>query len=96
MFIHRPRNTNIKLCGSEKSSRIPTVLQTISTPLKVEEWERALVGHPDEDLVGYVLSGIRGGFRVGFDYSKYTCVGATGGRTEGWRRPLANWGNTPC
>ena len=26
--------------------------------------------------MGYVLSGIRDGFRVGFDYSKYTCVSA--------------------
>ena len=35
-----------------------------------------MVGHPDEELVGYVLSGIREGFRVGFDYSKHTCVSA--------------------
>ena len=27
--------------------------------------------------MGYVLSGIRDGFWVGFDYSKYTCVSAT-------------------
>ena len=52
------------------------VLQKISTSLRVEEWERELVGHPDEELVGYVLSGIREGFRVGFDYSKHTCVSA--------------------
>ena len=63
-------------CVTVRSSRIPTVQQTIFTPLKVKEWERNLVGHPDEDLVGYVLSGIRDGFRVGFDYSKYTCVSA--------------------
>ena len=44
------------------------VLQKISTSLQVEEWERELAGHPDEELVGYVLSGIREGFRVGFDY----------------------------
>ena len=63
-------------CVAVRSSRIPTVLRTISTPLKVEEWERALVGHPDKDLVGYVLSEIRDGLRVGFDDSKYTCVSA--------------------
>ena len=52
------------------------VLQKVSTSLKVEEWGSELVGHPDEELVGYVLSGIREGFRVGFDYSKHTCVSA--------------------
>lgn len=74
--IYTGRLLALDSCVAVKSSRIPTVLQTISTPLKVEEWERALVGHPDEDLVGYFLSGIRDGFRVGFDYSKYSCVSA--------------------
>ena len=52
------------------------VLQKVSTSLKVEEWGSELVDHSDEELVGYVLSGIREGFRVGFDYSKHTCVSA--------------------
>ena len=51
-------------------------LQKISTPSKAKEWERALVGHPDEELVAYVLSGIQEGFRVGFDYSKWKCISA--------------------
>ena len=52
----------LKLClhGLKvRASSIPTVLQKISIPLKVEEWKRALLGHPDEDRVGYVLAGIR-------------------------------------
>ena len=55
-------------CVASTIRRIPIVLQKISTSLQVEEWERELAGHPDEELVGYVLSGIREGFRVGFDY----------------------------
>ncbi|KAL5477312.1 hypothetical protein EMCRGX_G024096 [Ephydatia muelleri] len=54
----------------------PAELQNISTPLKAEEWEKALVGHPDEDLVAYIVSGIQTGFRVGFDYAKQRCISA--------------------
>lgn len=50
------------------------VLWRISTRLKVEEWERALVGHPDEELVRYVHCLECDGFRVGFVYSKHTYV----------------------
>ena len=34
------------------------------------------MGHPDQDLVAYILSGIQVGFRVGFDYAKQRCISA--------------------
>ena len=34
------------------------------------------MGHPDEDLVAYIVSGIQTGFRVGFDYAKQRCISA--------------------
>lgn len=47
---------------------LPSVLRVVRTPLKVPEWDRMLRGHPDEAFAQYVLSGLLGGFRIGFDY----------------------------
>jgi len=33
-------------------------------------WERALAVHPDREFAQYVCSGIRHGFRIGFDYQR--------------------------
>ena len=45
-------------------------LAVIRTPLKVKAWEQALVQHPDREFVGYILRGISGGFRIGFNYQR--------------------------
>ena len=37
------------------------------TPLKLQEWESALVSHPDREYVHYLIQGIWEGVRVGFD-----------------------------
>ena len=36
-------------------------------------WERALVQHPDGEFVKFVLRGIAGGFRIGFNYQRFSC-----------------------
>lgn len=46
---------------------LPMHLQSINTPLQVEAWERCLEKHPDLAFVDYILSGIKCGFRIGFD-----------------------------
>lgn len=51
-------------------------MEKISSPLNVEVWERVPVGHPDEELVVYLLSRIREGFWVGFNYLKEMCMSA--------------------
>ena len=45
----------------------PMPLARMVTPLKLREWESALVSHPDREYVHYLIRGIREGFRVGFD-----------------------------
>lgn len=50
--------------------RLPSHLQVINTPLIFEAWERLLVNHPDLEYVDYILSGIRDGFRIGFNSSQ--------------------------
>ena len=39
----------------------------VFTPLHVDRWESLLVQHPDRDYVDYILTGIKEGFRVGFE-----------------------------
>ena len=38
----------------------------INTPLRVNEWARALLAHPDQSFARYVCSGLNEGFRIGF------------------------------
>lgn len=45
----------------------------IVTPLRLREWEKALSTHPDQEFARYVCSGIREGFRIGFDYRRASC-----------------------
>ena len=40
----------------------------VVTPLAWEEWDQALQQHPDKDFRAYIMSGIRYGFRLGFNY----------------------------
>ena len=51
---------------------------TIVTPLQPREWERALLAHPDQEFARYVCSGIREGFRIGFDYRCARCKSGPG------------------
>ena len=52
---------------------IPVWLQTVSSPLVQQEWARDLADHPDHVFRDYILAGITHGFRIGFDYRRYTC-----------------------
>ena len=47
---------------------VPTVAQTVSTPLDLSAWCYFLRGYPDRDLAHFFLQGLSEGFRVGFDY----------------------------
>lgn len=49
------------------NATLPAPLQRINTPLKVDAWQHYLSDHPDQTYVDYLLSGIKAGFRIGFD-----------------------------
>ena len=52
--------------SSPQGSLPPSVLgRGISTPLRVEAWERALADHPHKEWVLALLRGMRQGFRIG-------------------------------
>ena len=47
---------------------VPEILRRVETPLVANEWERCLRNHPDGRYREYILTGLRNGFRVGFQY----------------------------
>ena len=67
---------------------VPTAIQVppqafhIHTPLIIHRWQEPLVKHPHQPLVGFFLTGISQGLRIGFNHSpdelKSTCRNLTG------------------
>ena len=47
---------------------LPANLRGIITPLAWETWDVRFAQHPDQRFWQYIVSGIRDGFRIGFDY----------------------------
>ena len=57
----------------QKQPPLPRSASLITTPLNLETWSQALTHHPDPTFAQYILSGIRDGFRIGFDYNSHRC-----------------------
>ena len=55
-------------CRPSQQLSLPNELYVITTPLRVSAWEEALGKHPDRQFVEYVVSGLKNGFRIGFDH----------------------------
>ena len=53
--------------------RLPPECSIITTPLRVEVWEKYLQLFPDREYVQYLLDGIRQGFRIGCNNSSKLC-----------------------
>ena len=49
-----------------RQQRIPVEWSIVRMPMVAQEWEIALRGHPDRQLVEYLLEGMRQGFHIGF------------------------------
>ena len=56
----------LDLCRAPTRQVYPA-FQHVSTPLGLEAWKVALRTHPDRALARFLLTGIREGFRIGFD-----------------------------
>ena len=46
---------------------VPAWLQKVATPLILREWSEEMKDHPDAEFRGYILNGIKNGFRIGFN-----------------------------
>ena len=63
----------LELCRPLEAKVHDSSWAKIVTPLRLTEWERALALHPDEEFKHFVCSGLRDGFRIGFDYRSARC-----------------------
>ena len=73
-----PYTTHLKELDRRRPGKqeVPVWLKSKSSPLVVEEWERQLKYHPDGEYKEYLLTGLRRGFRIGFDYGSHRCRSA--------------------
>jgi hypothetical protein len=57
--------------GGPRSGFMPAIegITSVVTPLDPLAWDHALHDHPDRDLCHYISTGIRQGFRIGYDTS---------------------------
>ena len=56
----------------DASHLLPLPFGEVTTPLPWRVWDHKLARHPDQRFRNYIVSGLRDGFRIGFDYS-HTC-----------------------
>ena len=66
----------LQLDQCRRIGSVPEILQQVTTPLRYEEWHQMLQNHSNQALVQYILSGIKEGFRIGFNYGKASCKSA--------------------
>ncbi len=57
-------------CRSHKRQALPPRLGAVATPMIPSKWAEELSSHPDQDFAKYILTGIREGFRIGFNPSR--------------------------
>ena len=61
----------LQACKPEIPKTVPPSLSVIQSPLseRLEEWRKALQGHPDKLFYQYILVGIERGFCIGYNYT---------------------------
>ena len=60
-------------CRRIPAHKVSPALKGLSSPLDWEVWQDCLAAHPDRRYVDYVISGLREGFRIGFNYRTNQC-----------------------
>ena len=60
----------INSCTAAYPIQLPAPMGDITTPLRWQEWDRALENHPDQRFRTYIVDGIKNGFRVGYNYEE--------------------------
>ena len=66
LYIYMEDFRALDSCRPEPQG-LPTSLQRVVSPLRVEAWQRYLAHHPDAEVAQYLLKGMAEGFRIGFD-----------------------------
>ena len=61
---------------SHRPSKLPESFSGIISPLKPGVWEYHLQSLPDRECADYLVSGLKQGFRIGFNYEQCSITGA--------------------
>ena len=61
---------SLDACSPSTPLALPSELQVTTTLFISPAWEAMLKGHPDACFTNFILSGIKSGFRIGFNYSR--------------------------
>ena len=66
-YIYQKDLMGLQQCIGQHS---PYVFPTQPSPFtqSLSSWEQMLSGHPDNNFIQYILSGLRDGFHIGLDY----------------------------
>ena len=56
-----------------QAARYGSDWEKITTPLLIQQWEKGLRDHPDQDFAQYICTGIQRGFRVRYNYCIHQC-----------------------
>ena len=75
-YIYSQDLKELNRCSPGSQQPLPPELCQIHTPLISEQWSAQLEQHPDPDYCQYILSGIKDGFCIGYQYDSYTCRAA--------------------
>ena len=62
--------------SAPSSPQVPLTACSITTPLVLSGWCFLLKGHPQRDVVHFVLKGISEGFRIGYSYGNSVLTSA--------------------
>ena len=59
---------------SAPCTKLPASAERIVTPLKLQNWLSAMKEYPDAQFANYIETGIKHGFRIGFQYGSVRCI----------------------
>ena len=76
-YIYMDDLLKLDACRPPQAITVPPRVDSINIPLHLEVWRVELKDHPDEVYVRYILSGIKDGFRIGYDYAAHTCASSS-------------------
>ena len=78
VYKYSPQLKALASCSLEPPESHPNLKRRAESPLQLAAWSAALRSHPDLEYVGYLLSGIQHGFRIGYSYESTQSQSAKG------------------
>ena len=78
MYPYTSSLLELSRCTPSRARVLEGPWARVVTPLKASVWEKLLCNHPDRDFVQFICTGIREGFRIGFNGALVNCRSVAG------------------